>query len=680
MKKRKEGEMHPKERIADEILKQIGKSVLLVFVVVAVVAIFMMRSAVVSSQKQDLTLESEAALHELSGFFGTYSKVAQQLAVNPEIRTLLAETKQGNSILEHEKMDTVRTYLQNVVQTDPDNFLAAWIADKDTSTVTQSDNYTSDENWIFTERVWYSQVETGKTALTEPYQDPSTGSVIVSAVSPVYDETDNSLTGVAGVDISLDRMTDVMSHYKIGENGYIFLLSSEGKMVYHPQSDLLEKNISELDVSKNLADALEAGKEKFLKYKINGETKYGVVAFSDSIGYTVVRTMSFAEVYSTVFLMIIALLVIFILGILLIIFSIRRSASNLTRPILELNHTAQQLAAGDLDVELHISAEDEIGELGHSIGETVNRLKEYIVYIDEMAEVLAQLADGKLNIELKNDYLGEFQKLKVALLNISDSMSEVMEHILTSAGEVSSGATELANASQTLAEGAGAQAAAVEELVANTISVEEQVKQNQKDAEVSAKETERVTTMMEQNQDKMSRMMEAVSKIHETSRQVVGIIQTIEEIADQTNLLSLNASIEAARAGEAGKGFAVVADEIGKLAMESSKAANMTRDLIGVSMEEIDRGSAIAKGVMTSLEESVQAVDNINGMIRKTAENAATQATNMDQIRMGIEEIARGVQDNSAAAQETSATSEQLASQAVVLNELVQRFELKNDA
>ncbi len=680
MKKIKEGEMHPKKRIADEILKQIGKSVLLVFVVVAVVAIFMMRSAVVSSQKQDLTLESEAALHELSGFFGTYSKVAQQLAVNPEIRTLLAETKQGNSILEHEKMDTVRTYLQNVVQTDPDNFLAAWIADKDTSTVTQSDNYTSDENWIFTERVWYSQVETGKTALTEPYQDPSTGSVIVSAVSPVYDETDNSLTGVAGVDISLDRMTDVMSHYKIGENGYIFLLSSEGKMVYHPQSDLLEKNISELDVSKNLADALEAGKEKFLKYKINGETKYGVVAFSDSIGYTVVSTMSFAEFYSTVFLMIIALLVIFILGILLIIFSIRRSASNLTRPILELNHTAQQLAAGDLDVELHISAEDEIGELGHSIGETVNRLKEYIVYIDEMAEVLAQLADGKLNIELKNDYLGEFQKLKVALLNISDSMSEVMEHILTSAGEVSSGATELANASQTLAEGAGAQAAAVEELVANTISVEEQVKQNQKDAEVSAKETERVTTMMEQNQDKMSRMMEAVSKIHETSRQVVGIIQTIEEIADQTNLLSLNASIEAARAGEAGKGFAVVADEIGKLAMESSKAANMTRDLIGVSMEEIDRGSAIAKGVMTSLEESVQAVDNINGMIRKTAENAATQATNMDQIRMGIEEIARGVQDNSAAAQETSATSEQLASQAVVLNELVQRFELKNDA
>ena len=180
------------------------------------------------------------------------------------------------------------------------------------------------------------------------------------------------------------------------------------------------------------------------------------------------------------------------------------------------------------------------------------------------------------------------------------------------------------------------------------------------------------------NQEKMQKMMDAVSKIHETSQQVVGIIQTIEEIADQTNLLSLNASIEAARAGEAGKGFAVVADEIGKLAMESSKAANMTRDLIGVSMDEINNGSTIANGVMSSLEESVNAVCKVNEMIRKTADNAVVQADNMEQIRARIQEIVQSVQDNSAAAQETSATSQELASQAVILNELVQRFEVKS--
>lgn len=678
MKSRKDGEMHPKKRIADEILKQIGRSVLFVFVVVAVVAILMMRSSIVSSQEQELTLESEAALQELTGFLGGYAKVAQQLAADPEIQAVLSETGAGKRILDHEKMDVVRTYLKNVVATDADNFLAAWIADKDTSTLTQSDDYTSDDSWVFTERVWYPQVEAGKTALTEPYLDPSTGSMIVSAVAPVYDPAGTgSLAGVAGVDISLDRMMEVMSHYKVGNSGSLILATSEGTIVYHPQPELMQKKIPELDVSKSLTDALEAGKEKFLKYKLGGETKYGVVAFSDSIGYTVISSLPFAEFYAEIFWMVFALVVIFILGVVLIVFNIRRSAANLTKPILELNHTAQQLAAGDLDVELHNTAQDEIGELGNSIGETVTRLKEYIVYIDEIAQVLERLADGKLNIELQNEYHGEFQKIKDALLNISDSMNEVMEHILTSAGEVSSGATELAHASQTLAEGAGTQAAAIEELVANTISIEEQVKQSRKDAEVSAQAAGHVTTMMQQNQDKMTKMMEAVSKIHETSQQVVGIIQTIEEIADQTNLLSLNASIEAARAGEAGKGFAVVADEIGKLAMESSKAANMTRDLIGVSMEEIDKGSSIAAGVMTSLEESVQAVGDINGMIRKTEENAVTQAENMDQIRLGIEEIARGVQDNSAAAQETSATSEQLASQASILDELVHRFEIR---
>lgn len=175
----------------------------------------------------------------------------------------------------------------------------------------------------------------------------------------------------------------------------------------------------------------------------------------------------------------------------------------------------------------------------------------------------------------------------------------------------------------------------------------------------------------------MKKMMEAMEEIRTTSHQVVGIIQTIEEIAEQTNLLSLNASIEAARAGELGKGFAVVADEIGKLALESSKAASMTRELIGVSMEEINKGNEIAGGVMASLEESVSAVGNVNEMIKKTTQNAVLQAENIEQIRIGIDSIAQGVNDNSAVSEETYATSEQLATQTVTLNEMVQKFEFE---
>lgn len=172
-------------------------------------------------------------------------------------------------------------------------------------------------------------------------------------------------------------------------------------------------------------------------------------------------------------------------------------------------------------------------------------------------------------------------------------------------------------------------------------------------------------------------MMTAMDKISETSRQVVGIIQTIEEIAEQTNLLSLNASIEAARAGETGRGFAVVATEIGKLADESAQAASRTRDLIGVSMNEIENGASLAGEVMESIQEVVAAIEEANRLIAGTAEKSSIQAQGMEQIRLGMEEISRGVEENSATSEESSATSEELAAQAATLTGLVEKFKLE---
>lgn len=253
--------------------------------------------------------------------------------------------------------------------------------------------------------------------------------------------------------------------------------------------------------------------------------------------------MPFLEYYQMLFATIGVLLVIFAVGIIVVMRSIDKSAYALSKPIAELNETASRLAEGDLDVELNVTAENEIGELAESIGATVARLKEYIAYLKEASGALDQIADGKLEIHLEQEYVGEFRQLKEALLHISSSMNDVMKNISASSQTVTSSAGDLANAAQQLAEGSGTQAAAVEELVATATSVAEQVEESKKDALQSAEETQKVTAMMEQSQDKMQEMMEAVQKIHETSKQVVGIIATIEEIADQTNLLSLNASI-----------------------------------------------------------------------------------------------------------------------------------------
>lgn len=675
MDKQRKG-TNSKKKIADEILYQIGGSVIFVLLLIAAVAICMVGWLSITSKKTELIQESNAAANQLTGFLEQYTRSVEQLAVNPEIKSIMMEAESFDAFWQAEKMDTAMENLVGIADTDTENVMAVWLSDLDTSTLVQSDGFKSEEGWDITGRGWYGCITEKKTVLTEPYVDSSTGKMILSAAAPVYDDATGAVLGAVGMDISLDHMTEIMSEYKIGRNGYILLLSGGGTFLYHPQGDIVQKNIKDVNISNNVANAIASKSNEFLKYKTEGTTKYGFLQHAGDTGYVVLSSLPMSEYYATLGGMVIALVVIFAVGITLIAFSIKKSAKNLTKPILALNHTAQQLADGNLDVNLHITSEDEIGELGESIQKTVDRLKKYIAYIDETAEVLTQIADGKLSIHLKNDYVGEFQKIKTALLNISDSMNQVMLGINESSERVSVGASELATASQVLAEGAEEQAAAIEQLTATTTTVAEQVENSRHGAEASAKATAQAAGMIEQNQTKMKLMMDAMNEIHTTSQKVVGIIQTIEDIASQTNLLSLNASIEAARAGEAGRGFAVVADEIGKLALESSKAANTTKELIEISINEINKGSTIANDAMDSLKESVTAVNHVNGMIQETAEAAAVQAENMKQLQAGIEDMAHGIQDNSAASQETSATSEELASQAEILNKMVQKFEL----
>ena len=368
-----------------------------------------------------------------------------------------------------------------------------------------------------------------------------------------------------------------------------------------------------------------------------------------------------------------------LIGIVAIIVSIRKVAGKITKPIIGLNNVAQKLADGDLDVEMNVSSDNEIGELAESIQKTVDRLKVYINYIDEISGILNRLAEGKLKFTLKYDYEGDFSRVRDAMLNISESLQSMMENIIQSSGQVSAGADDLAKAAQNIAEGASSQAVSLQELVATSDSVTEKVRENAEDAQTAADETVKVTEMMKLSRNQMDQMQDAMNKITDTSNQVVSIIKSIEDIADQTNLLALNASIEAARAGEAGKGFAVVASEIGALADESSKAASNTKNLIGISIDEIKRGSDLAEQVVASMQEVLSALEAVNEKISVSAENSHIQEQSMQQMQLGIDEISREVEDNSASAQETSATSEELAAQAVTLESLVRHFDVTDE-
>lgn len=656
-----------------QIQSKIGLSIIAVMLAVTILVVVMVYNLLIDANHTELQLDSEAVALQVEKYFAPFERMAEQLAVDKDVQKILTTTKAGQRMTNNATYSTVLEKMVGAAGLDTANIQGVFVADIDSSASITSGGTISGEDYDVTTRAWFDCTKTGKTVLTKPYIAASTGKTIISAVAPVFDENGTAV-GAAGIDVAINTVVKMMGNYTIGKEGYTMLLTSDGTFVYHPNSSLIDTKIQDMNISSNIANAISS---QIIGYRVNGEHKYGYIMPIGDTGFIALSCIPNNQYYSSLVRSVIMLIILIVAGEVFILFLLGRLSGKIVRPLVQLNGVATELANGNLDVSLDVRTEDEVGELAVSIDKTVQRLKEYIDYIDEISEVLAAMADGKLAINLKYAYVGEFEKVRDALNHISQSMTEVMTSIVEGANQVSVGSDDLAKAAQGMAENTETQAASIEELLATATTVAEQVKENRDNSEKSAEYTNEVAAVMEESKKQMSQMREAMDKIQESSKQVVGVIKAIEDIASQTNLLSLNASIEAARAGDAGKGFAVVAGEIGGLANESADAVNTTRDLINVSLEEIEKGNAIVNDVMASLDNAVERVRVANGMIQDTAQNADTQMKSIDQIRDGIQDMSQVVQDNSAMAQETSATSEELAAQSVTLNELVQRFDLK---
>ena len=664
-----------KNGIKYQIQSKIGISIIVVMALVALLVVLVVYNLLIKANNTELQQDSEAVSLEVEKYFAPFERMAEQLAIDKDVQKLLTTTKEGQRMTNNAEYSDVLDEMVKTAGLDTDNIQGVFIADLDSNASITSYGTISGDDYDVTTRAWYECVKTGETMLTEPYISASKGNLILSAVAPVYD-ADKKVVGVAGVDVVIETITNKMKNYTIGANGYTMLMTSDGTFVYHPTSSLIDKKIQDMKISDRVSKAISSKSSQLLNYTVNGNHKYGYIMPIGNTGFIALSCIPNGQYYSSLVTAIIMLLVLIVVGLAFILILIGKLSSRIVGPLMQLNDAAMELANGNLDVTIDDQSDDEVGELGRSIEKTVSRLKEYIDYIDEISNVLADMADGKLAINLKYAYVGEFQKVKDAMNHISEAMTEVMTSIMEGAKQVSVGSDDLAEAAQGMAQNTTTQATSIDELLETAITVADKVKENRDDSEKSAEYTNEVADVMETSKAQMSKMREAMDKIQESSQQVVGVIKAIEDIASQTNLLSLNASIEAARAGEAGKGFAVVAGEIGGLANESANAVNTTRDLINVSLEEIENGNAIVNDVIASLDEAVERVRVANGMIQGTAQSADDQMKSIDQIRDGIKDISEIVQDNSAMAEETSATSEELAAQAVTLNELVQRFEI----
>lgn len=331
--------------------------------------------------------------------------------------------------------------------------------------------------------------------------------------------------------------------------------------------------------------------------------------------------------------------------------------------------------AGGREIQIDVVSNDEIGLLAEVFENTIISLRSYI---GEISELLGAIAKGDLTQETQQDYKGDFLAIEKSLESILGGLNQMMGQIAVSSGHVSDGSEQVSVSAQSLAQGATEQASAVTEISTTISDLSEGARQTSDAAAEVGRFVNQAGEQLGISLESVKELDEAMERISGDSKQMSTIIATIESIALQINILSLNAAVEAARAGEAGKGFAVVAGEINSLASKSDAAAKATRELIESSVATIAGGGKAMNKVSEALERTGQLASNVTIKMEQVVEAVEKQTIAMEQVATGVGQISAVVENNSASSQECAAASEELSTQSGVLKELISTFKIGN--